>query len=176
VVMPKDKVTKLNNYQSEFKDLVDARLPMRLAGDIGAVRRKLIAEYPHAVGAIDVVLRELREGKPVRWPHPADGPAGCRQSRAWCEDRRSARIGVYRYGRSGASDNMFGGSPRAGATRCRRADARRQSDAHRQSDRHGGRDREGRHVVPQRQALDALLPFLERETATRYRTSRWTPS
>jgi hypothetical protein len=24
--MPKDKVTKLNNYQSEFKDLVDARL------------------------------------------------------------------------------------------------------------------------------------------------------
>jgi hypothetical protein len=25
-VMPKDKVTKLNNYQSEFKDLVDARL------------------------------------------------------------------------------------------------------------------------------------------------------
>ena len=55
--MPKNKVTKLKNYQLEFKDLVDAKPPLRLAGDIGAARRKLIAEYPDAVGAIDLVLR-----------------------------------------------------------------------------------------------------------------------
>ncbi len=33
VVMAKDKATKLNNFHSEFKDLVDARLPLVVARD-----------------------------------------------------------------------------------------------------------------------------------------------
>lgn len=44
VVMPHGKATKLNSYHSEFKDLVGAKLPLRLARDIGAVRTKLVAE------------------------------------------------------------------------------------------------------------------------------------
>jgi hypothetical protein len=44
VVMPADKATRLNNFQSEFKDLADARLPLVRARNIGAVRTQLLAE------------------------------------------------------------------------------------------------------------------------------------
>jgi ATP-dependent Lon protease len=171
VVMPKDKVTKLNNYQSEFKDLVDAKLPLRLAGDIGAVRRKLIAEYPHAVGAIDLVLRELREGKPVRWtPILLTGAAGVGKSRLVRRLADLLGIGVYRYDGSGASDNMFGGSPKGWGNTVPSAPARAVNQMRianpivmvDEIEKAGTSSRNGR-------LWDALLPFLERETAARYR-------
>jgi ATP-dependent Lon protease len=171
VIMPSDKATKLNNFHGEFKDLVDARLPLRLAPDIDAVRRTLIAEYPHAVGAIDLVLRGLLEGKVVRWnPILLVGVAGVGKSRLVRRLAELLRIGVYRYDGSGTSDNMFGGSPKAWSNTTPSAAARAVNRTRianpillvDEIEKAGTSSHNGR-------LWDALLPFLERETAARYR-------
>jgi ATP-dependent Lon protease len=172
VVMPSSKATKLNNYQSEFKNLVDAKLPLRLAINIDAVRTKLMAEYPYAIGAIDLMLRDLREGEPVRLPPILlTGPAGVGKSRLV---RRLFNdllgVGVYRYDGGGASDNMFGGSPKGWGNTVPSAPARAVNQTRLSNpvllvdeiDKAGTSSRNGR-------LWDALLPFLERETACRYR-------
>ena len=125
VVMPSNQATKLNNFQGEFKDLVDTRLPFRLASNIDSVRRTLIAEYPHAVGAIDLVMRDLREGRPVRWtPILLVGPTGVGKSHLVRRLSDLLGIGVYSYDGSGASDNMFAGSPKGWANTVPSAPAR----------------------------------------------------
>ncbi|MEH2603441.1 ATP-dependent Lon protease [Bradyrhizobium sp. AZCC 1588] len=172
VVMPSGKATKLNNYQSEFKGLVDAKLPLRLATDIEAVRTKLMAEYPYAIGAIDLMLRDLREGEPVRLsPILLTGPAGVGKSRLvrrLFNDLLGVR--VYRYDGGGASDNMFGGSPKGWGNTVPSAPARAVNQTQLSNpivlvdeiDKAGTSSRNGR-------LWDALLPFLERETACCYR-------
>jgi ATP-dependent Lon protease len=171
VVMPKDKATKLNNYQSEFKELADARLPLRSACNLSEVRKTLMAEYPHATTAIDLVLRDLREGEPIRLkPLLLTGPAGTGKSRLVRRLGDLLGIGVYRYDGSGASDNMFSGSPKAWGNTVPSAPARAVNQTRianpivmiDEIDKAGRSSRNGR-------LWDALLPFMERETAARYR-------
>lgn len=171
VVMPKDRATKLNNFHSEFKDLVDARLPLRLARDIAAMRAQLMAEYPHATTAINLVLRDLREGAPIR-PAPIllTGPAGTGKSRLVRRIGDLLGVGVFRYDGSGASDNMFGGSPKGWGNTVPSAPARAVNQMRianpilmiDEIEKAGTSSRNGR-------LWDALLPFLERETSARYR-------
>jgi ATP-dependent Lon protease len=171
VVMPKDKATRLNSFQSEFKDLVDARLPLVRARDIAAARTQLLAEYPHATTAIDLVLRGLREGEPVRLNAILlTGPAGSGKSRLVRRLGEALGIGVYRYDGSSASDNMFGGSPKGWGNTVPSAPARAVNQLRianpillvDEIEKAGTSTRNGR-------LWDALLPFLERETASRYR-------
>jgi ATP-dependent Lon protease len=172
VVMPKGKATKLNDYHSEFKTLVDAELPLRLARNISAVRATLMAEYPHAICAIDLLLRDLREGEPVRLsPVLLTGPAGVGKTRLV---RRLFSdllgIGVYRYDGGGASDSMFGGSPKAWGNTVPSAPARAVNQIRianpvvliDEIDKAGTSTRNGR-------LWNVLLAFLERETARAYR-------
>ncbi|QOZ33198.1 AAA family ATPase [Bradyrhizobium sp. CCBAU 53421] len=172
VVMPKEKATKLNHYQTDYNDLVGAKLPLRLARDVSMVRAKLIAEYPHAVGAIDLLLRDFREGEPVRLsPILLMGPAGAGKTRLV---RRLFSdlfgIGVYCYDGGGASDNMFGGSPKAWGNTTPSVPVRAISQMHvanpvvlvDEIEKAGTSSRNGR-------LWHALLPHLERETARCYR-------
>jgi ATP-dependent Lon protease len=172
VVMPKGRATKLNDYHSEFKTLVDAKLPLRIARDISVVRAKLVAEYPHAVGAIDLLLRDLREGEPVRLsPVLLTGPVGVGKTRLV---RRLFRdllgVGVYRYDGGGASDGMFGGSPKAWGNTVPSAPARAVNQIRISNpvvlideiDKAGTSTRNGR-------LWNVLLPFLESETARAFR-------
>ena len=172
VVMPKDRATKLNDHHTEFRTLVDAKLPLRLATNISAVRTTLMAEYPHAAAAIDLLLRDLREGDPVRLsPVMLTGPVGVGKTRLV---RRLFRdllnIGVYRYDGGGASDGMFGGSPKAWGNTVPSAPARAINQMRipnpvvlvDEIDKAGTSTRNGR-------LWNVLLPFLERETARAYR-------
>jgi ATP-dependent Lon protease len=172
IVMPKNAATKLNNFHTEFQDLLDAKLPLRLAGDIGEVRRKLVGEFPHAVGAIDVLLHGLREGKPVRLPpFLLMGPVGVGKSRLI---RRLftdlLAIGVYSYDGSGTSDGMFAGSPKGWGNTTPSAAARAVNQTRianpilliEEIEKAGTSSRNGR-------LWDAILTFLERETAARHR-------
>lgn len=171
VVMPKDKATALNKDQSGFKDLLDVSLPLVVARDLDAVRASLMSEYPHATTAIDLVLRDLREGEPVRLKALLlTGPAGVGKSRLVRRLADLLGIGVYRYDGSSASDNMFGGSPKAWGNTTPSAPARAINQVRianpilmvDEADKSGTSSHNGR-------LWDALLPFLERETAARYR-------
>ena len=172
VVMPKGTATKLNDYHTEFKTLVGTKLPLRLATNISAVRATLMAEYPHATAAIDLLLRDLREGDPVRLsPVMLTGPVGVGKTRLV---RRLFRdllnIGVYRYDGGGASDGMFGGSPKAWGNTVPSAPARAVNQTRISNpvvlvdeiDKAATSTRNGR-------LWNVLLPFLERETARAYR-------
>ncbi|CUT11487.1 ATPdependent protease La EC 342153 Type I [Bradyrhizobium sp.] len=66
VVMPKAKSTPLNNYQTAYRPLIDAALPLVIVRDVQAIRCALHREFPHAVQAIDMLLRDLRDDQPFR--------------------------------------------------------------------------------------------------------------
>jgi ATP-dependent Lon protease len=171
IVMPSNTATKLNNFHTEFAGLVDARLPLRLAGDIGAVRRNLVAEFPHAVGAIDLVLTGLREGKPVQWPPLLlTGPPGVGKSLLVSKIAGALGIGIYRYDGGGASDNMFGGSPKGWGNTVPSAAARAVNQMRianpillvEEIEKCGTSSRNGR-------LWDVMLLYLDRQTAARIR-------
>jgi hypothetical protein len=163
--------TKLNNFHSEFKDLVDARLPLVVARDLTAVHATLTVEYPHATTALDLLLRRLREGEPLRLaPILLVGPAGSGKSRLVRRIGELLTLPVYRYDGSSASDNMFGGSPKGWGNTVPSAPARAVNQTRianpivlvDEIEKAGTSSRNGR-------LWEALLPFLERETAGRYR-------
>ena len=115
VVMPKAKASKLKSEHAPYKDLVGVKLPLVVARDVAGVRRTLLAEYPHAAAAIDLVLRDLREGEPVRLkPMLLVGPPGNGKSRLI---RRLGDllggIGVFRFDGGSSADAIgYGGTPR----------------------------------------------------------------
>jgi hypothetical protein len=171
VVMPKSQATKLNSYHTEFKDLVDARLPLVVARDLTAMRKTLMSEYPHATAAVDLILRSVREGEPVHVaPVILVGPAGAGKSRLVRRVAEHLGLPVYRYDGSSASDAMFGGSPKGWGNTVPSAPARAVNQTRvgnpvlmvDEIEKCGTATRNGR-------LWDAILPFLERETAGRYR-------
>jgi ATP-dependent Lon protease len=177
VVMPKDRSTKLNNHNSAFKEMVDAALPVVVARDVAKIRRTLHAEFPHAENAVDLLLRDLREGRPVVLrPICLVGSPGSGKSRL---ARRvgdltrvadGARPFAYRYDGSSASDNQFGGVSKAWGNTEASVPARAvllSKTANpvvliEELDKAADRNWSGRLV-------DAILPFLEIESSSRFR-------
>jgi hypothetical protein len=114
VVMPKSKAAKIKGDHVVWKDMVDARLPLVVARDVAGVRRTLLAEYPHAATAVDLLLRDLRDGEPVRLkPALLVGPPGNGKSRLIRRLGDLLGCGVYRFDGGSSSDGVgFGGTPR----------------------------------------------------------------
>ncbi|MHC2467411.1 AAA family ATPase [Bradyrhizobium embrapense] len=170
IVIPKRNGIALSRAPG-FNDLVDLKVPLVVARDLDVARATLLTEYPHATTAIDLVLRSLRDGQPVRLkPLLLIGPAGVGKSRLVRRIGDLLGIGVYRYDAASASDNMFGGSPKAWGNTTPSAPARAIQQFRianpilmvDEIEKTGTSSHNGR-------LWDALLPFLERETAARYR-------
>jgi ATP-dependent Lon protease len=172
VVMPKSKTTKLGGALKEYEELIDARLPLVIARDLQRVRKVLLGEYPHAMSAIDLVLRDLREGQPMKWrPILLSGPAGTGKSRLIRGISEVCGLFIYRIDGSSSTDSVnFGGTSKAWSNTmpCAPARAICQSRtanvicAVEEIDKSNTSQHNGRLV-------HAILPFLERETARCYR-------
>jgi hypothetical protein len=115
VVMPATKASVLHKEQTQFKDLVDRSLPFALTPDLLPVRQKLISQYPHAGAAIELLMRDLRQGKPARInPVILVGPPGSGKSRLVRIFADACGIGCFRFDASGIADSIaFSGTAKA---------------------------------------------------------------
>jgi len=109
--------SKLHAEQGQFKDLLDKHLPFAMCPDLSPVRQKLVSQYPHAEAAIDLLLRELKQGKPVRMnPVLLVGPPGAGKSRLFRMFAEALGMAgsTLRFDASGIADSIaFGGTAKA---------------------------------------------------------------
>jgi hypothetical protein len=112
IVMPTAGASRLNNSNAVFKEILGVPLPLPMVRDVAAVRAQLHREYPHATAAVDLLLRDLRENKPLKIaPTILCGPPGCGKSRLVL--RLATLAGgafVMRYDAASVSDGQFGGT------------------------------------------------------------------
>lgn len=174
VVMPKAKSTKLTLGLKEYEQLIDVRLPLIVSCNLQHVRKVLLGEYPHATSAIDLVLRDVREGQPVRWkPILLSGPAGSGKSRLVRRLGDLLGLSVYRTDGSSSTDAVnFGGTSKAWSNTMPCAPARAISQSRianpicfvDEIDKAATSVHNGR-------LTSAILPFLDRETSSCLRDS-----
>jgi hypothetical protein len=110
-----------NEESSQGKDckrvlsrIVAKPVPLVVApDDLSAARKELTGDAPHAARTIDVLLSDLRPGRPVRIrPTILLGPPGSGKSRLVRHLGEVLGVRVSRFDGSGSSDNAFGGTPR----------------------------------------------------------------
>lgn len=173
VVMPKEKSTKLNNFHAAYKPLVDAALPLVIVARLAQIRHALHEEFPHATAAVDLLLRDLRDGKPFRLkPVCICGPAGAGKSRMVRRlvDLVDRTLWLYRFDCASSTDGHFAGTskgwgnteasvPMRAIAQSRIANPVVMLD---EIDKAAASITNG-------QLSHSLLAFLERETAARYR-------
>jgi ATP-dependent Lon protease len=128
-------------------------------------------EFPHAVSAVDLLMRDLREGQPVALkPICLVGSPGCGKSRMVRRLADILRAYVYRYDAASSADSQFGGTGKAWSNTEPSVPARAVAQSKTANpivtvdeiDKAAERNWNGR-------LWDSLLPFLDRETAGRYR-------
>ncbi|MCA6098170.1 AAA family ATPase [Bradyrhizobium australafricanum] len=172
VVMPKSKAAKLKGDHSAYKAILDVALPLVVAKDVAGIRRTLHAEFPHATTAVDLLLRDLREGEPVRMkPVLLVGQPGNSKSRMIRRLGDLLGIGVFRFDGGSSSDGVgYGGTPRgwAESTPCVPA---RAVLAYKSGNVIAAVDEiDKASANPRNGALfSVLLAHLDRETASRFR-------
>jgi ATP-dependent Lon protease len=107
-------VGKLTVENAAFGSLIERWMALKLAPDLQAMRATLVAEYPHAVGAIDLLMRDLRQGQPIQVsPMILVSPPGCGKTRLVRRFAEMLNVGLVRFDASNASDSVgFGGTPR----------------------------------------------------------------
>lgn len=167
-VMP--SAPKGREMNGEYGKLVGSEYRLVVAHDVAKARATLLAEYPHAQNAVDLLLRDIREGQPIRIaPVLLLGPAGTGKSRL---ARRFAEVlGMYahRFDAASASDSQFGGVQRGWSSTVPCVPMRAILNARRANpvvivdeiEKAGTSHHNGN-------LWSSLTPFLEHETSARY--------
>jgi hypothetical protein len=154
-----------------WRDLRDQALPLVVARDVHLTRAALVREFPHAEQAITLLTRDLREHQPVRMqPMILVGEPGGGKSRLVRKLADRVGIYVYRYDGASATDGMFGGTPKAWSNAQPSAPARAIMMSQTANpivmvdeiEKAGSSSYNGN-------LWSSMTPFLERETASRYR-------
>ncbi len=94
----------------------DAALPLVAAKDVVGIRRALLVEFPHAAMAIDMLLRDVRDNRPIRLtPTILLGTTGVGKSRMVRRVARTPRRHrcLSLLSAAASHDGMFSGSPKA---------------------------------------------------------------
>jgi hypothetical protein len=153
-----------------YKALVGCATSLTMTPAVVGIRNVLQAEFPHATAAVDLMLGDLRPGEPLRFrPFVLVGEPGSGKSRLI---RRLAELlgaKIRRYDAAASADNAFGGTPKrwSSAQACFPLTAIAETKA--------------ANVIVMIDELDkaasgffngslhqAMMPFLERETAHCY--------
>lgn len=168
-----EKLDGTRDAKRAYEAIIGKKLPLTpVPPDIDRIRDVLLAEYPHAPQAIKTLLSDLRNAKHVRLKQHTllVGPPGTGKSRLVRRLGELLSVPVARYDGAGAMDNMFGGVTRSwhGSMPCfpllalvapnKRADGIVMID---ELDKASTRNHNGT-------LTNALLPFLEDETAARF--------
>lgn len=173
VVMAQGKASKLNSFHAAYKYLVDAPMPLVVVRDLAGLLAELHADFPHAAGAIGLLLRDLREGKPAKLaPVCLVGPPGSGKSRLIrrAVDLIGDGLHLYRFDAAAAADNHFAGTSKAWSNTEPSVPVRAVAQSRTASpwvlldelDKCGTGTHNGA-------LTHALLPFLDVETSSRYR-------
>jgi MoxR-like ATPase len=174
VVMRKDRAEE-RGLPQPWRDLRDQALPLVVCDDAERVRKTLQAEYPHAWEAIGLLTQDLRSGEPVRIKNTILlSPPGFGKSRLVRRLSQIAdpRMYVYRVDAASTADGHYGGTPKGWSTAHPSAPARAIMMSKTANpicmvdeiDKAGESTHNGN-------LWSAMTPFLERETAARYRES-----
>ena len=156
--------------QREFKDIVGKRMPLTRAPDLARVSRVLHDEFPHAQRQVDTLLTGMVTGEPIRWRSAIIvGSPGAGKSRLVRRLSEELRAGLHRFDAAGSADNAFGGTPRrwSSGQHCTPLEAVRRHRAANplimidEIDKGGTSRHNGN-------AVGALLPFMDTETARAY--------
>ncbi|MHB8270982.1 AAA family ATPase [Bradyrhizobium sp.] len=96
-----------------YKALAAATTALTVCPEVRPVADALRAEFPHAAAAIEMMLVDLREGEPLAFrPFVLLGEPGCGKSRLLRRMAEHLGAKLRRYDGASSSDNAFGGTPK----------------------------------------------------------------
>jgi ATP-dependent Lon protease len=170
VVMPKEFAEE-RGLPLAWRELRDMALPLVVARDLARIRSGLYAEFPHAHRAIDLLLRDLREAAPVRIQATILlGPPGCSKSRLVRRLGEMLGLFVYRHDGAAAHDATYAGSPKSWSSAQPSVPARAIMMSRTANPIAAVDELEkGATANYNGNPWSSMTPFLERETAARYR-------
>ncbi|MGJ4932563.1 AAA family ATPase [Bradyrhizobium sp. HKCCYLS2038] len=169
VVMPNEPADE--KLPPAWKKLVGEPLPLIICKDVAGVRTMLHREFPHATHVVDTLLRGVADGRAVRLTLSIlVGPPGGGKSRLARRVAEALGLSVHRQDAAACLDGTFGGSSKTWSTAQPSVPARAVLSSRTANpmvlideiEKAGSGSYNGR-------LWDALVPFLERETSSRYR-------
>lgn len=156
-----------------WKEMRDQPVRLVVARDVSDVRDSLQLEFPHAHNAVDLLMRDLRDGEPLRMqPLLLIGPPGTGKSRLVRRLAEMTHSYVYRFDAASSMDGMFGGTPKGWSSAQPSVPARAILASQQANPIVMVDEIEKAATSTYNGNLwSSMTPFLERETASRYRDS-----